>query len=573
MKKLLLILGIALMSFGLLACETEKTYTLDEVIEAIELGFTGNDEIESVTTHISLPQQSALMKNAAISWSSNNASVLDEFGTVNRQLDDVEVVLTLTVVLSGLSDTKTFTVIVKGTNVYYDVTVHVGDEISDYRILQGQPITNLPNPSQPGFKFVGWFKDQALTIPFVVSSLITENIHLYAKFDVLTLANVTINYYYEKLTTDDYQLVDTVVVEAEVGTLYDATITPVGFIVNTEQGNLTGLVSSVTPLVLNVYLDREVYEIKYYSDGIQVDFDLYKYGQTINAVPGLTMSGFDFGGWSTTPDGQNPYTFGNIALQNVTLYAIWTAQSLYTGYYSSINNVTDANLRTALRILISTMKTLTYTSTSNMLNVSDRNPNNHNQVILVYNRAIVSGTWDGGSTWNKEHVWPQSKLGTASVSDIHNLKPCNPSVNSTRGNLPFAQGSGTNKTVTGGYYPGDADKGDIARILLYMNVRWNLIINTSSVGDLNMLLRWHMEDPVDDFERNRNNILYGYQENRNPFIDHPELVERIWGTIPTSSQSEQQPLWTPSFDPTFEVIEIIAYEIDLAFFKRENHQF
>jgi hypothetical protein len=146
-------------------------------------------------------------------------------------------------------------------------------------------------------------------------------------------------------------------------------------------------------------------------------------------------------------------------------------------------------------------------------------------------------------------------------------------VNSTRGNLPFAQGSGTNKTVTGGYYPGDADKGDIARILLYMNVRWNLIINTSSVGDLNMLLRWHMEDPVDDFERNRNNILYGYQENRNPFIDHPELVERIWGTIPTSSQSEQQPLWTPSFDPTFEVIEIIAYEIDLAFFKRENHHF
>lgn len=572
MKKLLLFLGLVLMSFGLLACETEKTYTLDEVIEAFELGFSGDDEIESVTTHINLPLQSTLMKNAAISWSSSNASVLDEFGTVNRQLDDVEVVLTLTVVLNGLSDTKTFTVTVKGTNVYVDVIVHVDDEMSDYRILQGQTI-NLDQPTKPGYKFMGWFKDQALTVPFVASSAITENTHLYAKFDILTLANVTINYYYEKVDTEDYQLVDTVVVEAEVGTTYDATITAMGFIVNTEQGNLTGLVSSVTPLVLNVYLDREVYEIKYYSDGVQIDFDLYKYGQTITAVPGLSMSGFDFGGWSTTPDGQNPYTFGSIATQNVTLFAIWTAEAQYTGYYSSINNVTDANLKTALRILISSMKTLTYTSTSNMLNVSDRNPNNPSQIILVYTRTIVSGTWDGGSTWNKEHVWPQSKLGVASDSDIHNLKPCNPSVNSTRGNLPFANGSGTNKTVSGGYYPGDADKGDIARIVLYMHVRWNLIINTSSVGDLNMILRWHMEDPVDDFERNRNNILYGYQENRNPFIDHPELVERIWGTIPTSNQSEQQPLWTPSFDPTFEVIEIIAYEIDLSFFKRENQQF
>jgi uncharacterized repeat protein (TIGR02543 family) len=572
MKKLLLLIGLAILSLGLIACE-EQTYTLDEVMEAIELGFSGNDEIESVTTHITIPMHSQLMKNAAISWASNNAQVLDEFGTVNRQLDDVEVVLTLTVVLNGISDTKTFSVIVKGTNVYVDVAVHVDDEMTSYRILQGQTINNLTDPSKSGFKFVGWFKDQSFVVPFDVSSAITENTHLYAKFDILTLANVTIHYYYEKLATDDYELTETIVVEAEVGTTFNATTSVTGFIVNTEQGSVSGVVSAGTPLVLNVYFDREVYEIKYYSDGIQVDFDLYKFGQTIIAIPGLSMSGFEFGGWSTTPDGQNPYTFGATATSNVTLFAIWTAEAQYTGYYNSINNVTDANLKTALRILISSMITLTYTSTSNMLNVSDRNPNNHSQVILVYNRQIVSGTWDGGSTWNKEHVWPQSKLGTASVSDIHNLKPCNPSVNSTRGNLPFANGSGSNKTVTGGYYPGDADKGDIARILLYMNVRWNLIINTSSVGDLNMLLRWHMEDPVDDFERNRNDVLYGYQNNRNPFIDHPEFVERIWGTIPTSATTEQQPLWTPSFDPTFVVIEIIAYEVDITSMKRNYDQF
>ena len=572
MKKLLLLIGLAILSLGLFACE-EKTYTLDEVIEAMDLVYAGDDQSDHITTHVWLPLQSPLMKNAAISWSSSNPLVLDEYGTVNRSLDDVQVVLTLTVVLNGVSDTKTFTVTVKGTNVYHDVSVHVGDDMSDFRILSGQTITGLEDPEKSGYKFMGWFKDQAMTMPFVLTEAVTEDLHLYAKFDVLVVADVTVNYYYESVSTEDYVLTETLTIEAEVGTLYDGTKEVTGFVLNTEQGPVTGTVSAITPLVLNIYFDREVYEIKYYSDGVQVDFDLYKFGQTVSAIADLSMSGFTFDGWSTTPDGKNPYTFGNPATSDVTLFAVWIADAQYTGYYSSINNVTDANLKTALRILISQMTTLTYTSTSNMLNVSDRNPNNSSQIILVYTRTIVSGTWDGGSTWNKEHVWPQSKLGTASESDIHNLKPCNPSVNSTRGNLPYASGSGTNKVVSGGYYPGDADKGDIARIVLYMHVRWNLIINTSSVGDLNMLLRWHMEDPVDDFERNRNDVLYGYQNNRNPFIDHPEFAERIWGTIPTSSTSNDQALFTPVFEPTFEVIEIITYEVDITSLKRDYIQF
>ncbi len=572
MKKLVLILSLAIFSLGLIACE-EKTYTLEEVIESMDVVYAGDDQSDHITTHVWLPLQSPLMKNAALSWSSSNPAVLDEYGTVNRPLEDVEVILTLTVVLNGLSDTKTFTVTVKGTNVYYDVVVHVDEATSDFRVLSGQTITGLETPEKEGYKFVGWFKDQAMTLPFVITEAITEDLHVYAKFDVLVVADVTVNYYYESISTEEYVLTETLEIEAEVGTLFDGSKEVTGFVLNTEQGTLSGTVSAITPLVLNIYFDREVYEIKYYSDGVQVDFDLYKYGQTISAIADLSMSGFTFDGWSTTPDGKNPYTFGSAATSDVTLFAIWIANAQYTGYYSSINNVTDANLKTALRILISQMTTLTYTSTSNMLNVSDRNPSNSSQIILVYTRTIVSGTWDGGSTWNKEHVWPQSKLGTASESDIHNLKPCNPSVNSTRGNLPYANGSGTNKVVSGGYYPGDADKGDIARIVLYMHVRWNLIINTSSVGDLNMLLRWHMEDPVDDFERNRNNVLYGYQNNRNPFIDHPEFAERIWGVIPTSETSNEQALFTPVFEPTFEVIEIITYEVDITSLKRDYIQF
>ncbi|PKK86896.1 MAG: hypothetical protein CVV63_03100, partial [Tenericutes bacterium HGW-Tenericutes-8] len=81
-------------------------------------------------------------------------------------------------------------------------------------------------------------------------------------------------------------------------------------------------------------------------------------------------------------------------------------------------------------------------------------------------------------------------------------------------------------------------RGDIARILFYMDIRYDnlkLVYLSGSqtpakyqMGDLATLLAWHVMDPVDDFEMNRNNVIYGYQNNRNPFIDHPELVSYIY---------------------------------------------
>ncbi|MCK7485054.1 MAG: endonuclease [Bacillus subtilis] len=156
-------------------------------------------------------------------------------------------------------------------------------------------------------------------------------------------------------------------------------------------------------------------------------------------------------------------------------------------------------------------------------------------ILLVYNRASVSGVWDGATTWNKEHVWPQSKLGTASDSDLHNLRPSNPSINSNRGNLAFAAGSGTYGPRGSGWFPGEADKGDIARIVFYMNTRWGLAID-ANIGNLAMFIEWHTTDPVDAFEINRNNQIYLNQYNRNPYIDHPELVGLVYGVYqPTSS--------------------------------------
>jgi len=203
-------------------------------------------------------------------------------------------------------------------------------------------------------------------------------------------------------------------------------------------------------------------------------------------------------------------------------------KAVYTDYYSSINGLTGNELKNALHQIISNMTSKSYDDARDILQDSDEDPLNPDNIILVYNRASIKSTWDGGNSWNREHVWPQSKLGTASMSDLHNLKPSNSSINSSRGNDAYADGSGKYGSVGSGWFPGEDDKGDIARIVFYMNTCWGLDIN-SNIGVLRVFLEWHIEDPVDDFERNRNEVIYSYQKNRNPYIDHPELVEAVYG--------------------------------------------
>lgn len=214
------------------------------------------------------------------------------------------------------------------------------------------------------------------------------------------------------------------------------------------------------------------------------------------------------------------------------------ARSSYSGYYASLSGLTGTALKAELtRIITAGMKTIGYSSTSYVLDETDADPSRPGNILLIYNRASVSGVWDGANTWNKEHVWPQSKLGTASVSDINNLRPSNPSINSNRGNLPFVQGTGTYGARTGGWFPGEADKGDVARIIFYMNTRWGLAISTSVIGSLEMFKQWHEQDPVDAFEMNRNQQIYINQNNRNPYIDHPELVEEVYGPVVLSYEN------------------------------------
>jgi endonuclease I len=223
-------------------------------------------------------------------------------------------------------------------------------------------------------------------------------------------------------------------------------------------------------------------------------------------------------------------------------------------YYFTANDFIGNQLFSVLNtILNNTIDAKSYGLAKIVLADSDLSRDQLNLVRNIYDGKLVSATWDAYS-WNREHVWPNSRLGIPRVSDssvnqgsdLHNLRAITPSVNSSRGDRYFKAGDGDAKTVTGGgYYPGDDDKGDVARILFYMATMYDFLILTDDdellsdtsnhyqlegarMGKLSLLLLWHKEDPVDEFERRRNQVIYETQGNRNPFIDKPEYVHLIW---------------------------------------------
>lgn len=244
-----------------------------------------------------------------------------------------------------------------------------------------------------------------------------------------------------------------------------------------------------------------------------------------------------FDGWYI---GETKYDFDTPITGNTVIYARWT-EVQYTGYYLGMDGLTGPNLIIFLNNLLEQMTGRQYSFGNTALQVTDRDPNNSSRLIEFYTGQSYVASWDGGSTWNKEHVWPQSLLGEAAsntvvniASDLHNLKPSNPTINSERSNKWY--GPVTNAES---YLPARAEiRGDIARMLFYMDIRWDqlVLVNLTGLqkpsiyqmGDLQTLLLWHIQDPVDDFERNRNDVIYGYQGNRNPFIDYPELVSKIY---------------------------------------------
>lgn len=238
----------------------------------------------------------------------------------------------------------------------------------------------------------------------------------------------------------------------------------------------------------------------------------------------------------------------------------------YEGYYEGVEGLSGDTLKAFLHNLIDDHTVISYGGLRDALQESDEDPSNTDNIILLYSGDSIDSTWDSGATWNREHVWPKSLGGFAddiAGSDMHHIRPTYTTVNSARGNKLFDDG-GTlvSKTTdcytdSNSFEPRDEVKGDVARMMFYMVVRYEgndgaagsdlelaigEIANSSGLlGDLETLMEWNLEDPVDDYERNRNDVIFSYQDNRNPFIDHPELVQYIWGdSVPTTDPDDNQ---------------------------------
>lgn len=232
-------------------------------------------------------------------------------------------------------------------------------------------------------------------------------------------------------------------------------------------------------------------------------------------------------------------------------------------YYRPAEGKNGEELKTALNGIIKGHIRYGYRCVWNILGEADEDPNNKDNIITFYKRSSVPKSFRTGApgvgnhpdSWNREHIWAKShgfqQKNQHAFTDAHHLRASDMTCNSKRGNRDFVNGGrlddecGFFKFGDGTVEAPDIVKGDTARMMFYMAVRYDgdnesntpdleLIDRTTETrtplfGKLCTLLEWHKKDPVSDEERKRNDVIYSWQGNRNPFIDHPEWAESIWG--------------------------------------------
>lgn len=247
----------------------------------------------------------------------------------------------------------------------------------------------------------------------------------------------------------------------------------------------------------------------------------------------------------------NP-TFGNVS------------STAPVGYYSSLEGLSGVALKQAIQDIIanpSIVHAHNYGDIETILKVADQNPANSNQVWLMYveqprSKIDFQDSNSNIGKWNREHIFPQSRGGfqdgtlsfadginvwlptnaddiLAGHADAHHIRAEDGPENSLRSNRDYGSDYNGPTGNLGSW------KGDVARSLFYMAVRYNALslvngnpadTTVGQIGDLASLLSWNHLDPRDDFEMNRNNYIYTWQVNRNPFIDYPNLADYIWGS-------------------------------------------
>jgi len=230
------------------------------------------------------------------------------------------------------------------------------------------------------------------------------------------------------------------------------------------------------------------------------------------------------------------------------------ALGAFDGYYDGLEGLSGALFEAELTRVISDADALSYDDVWDALRETDEDPSAPGNVVELYTGRSIPAFDNGGDPgeWNREHVWAKSKgdFGTSRGpgTDLHHLRPTDVEVNARRGSLDFDEGgapvAGCDGCFADGdsFEPPDRVKGDVARMIFYMAVRWeggdgwpDLEVDDETGGfepfhgRLSALLAWHEQDPVDAREELRNDRIQQIQGNRNPFIDHPEWVADIWG--------------------------------------------
>ena len=285
------------------------------------------------------------------------------------------------------------------------------------------------------------------------------------------------------------------------------------------------------------------------------------------------------------------------------LLSVHVTAAPVSGYYVSVNLSSTEALRATLHDIIDDHRRLPYTSTSldiwDVINSADEDPLNAANVLTLYKNASFHKIEGGAGTYNREHSWPKSygfprdELTNYPYTDGHHLFAADFSYNSSRNNLPFGTCSAACvEKVTDGYngqggtegvYPGESNwrkgagvtgiwevwggrRGDVARAMFYMAIRYEggthsvtgvaepdleltddlaLIASSNTgrnelfgyMGLLSVLVEWHKSDPVDALEQARNDAVEAAQGNRNPFIDRPEYADYLFidGVIPNQN--------------------------------------
>lgn len=303
-----------------------------------------------------------------------------------------------------------------------------------------------------------------------------------------------------------------------------------------------------------------------------------------------------------------------IALSFVAVLAVFSASAeIPTGYYSSLNGKKEAELKTAIYNLIRNFTQVSsYSALPSYFQRTDVYPDSKRWWDMYSNIPLYAPSFSG---LNREHSFPKSWWGgltdIPAYVDLNHLYPSEAAANMAKSNYPLGEVNrnqnikfqngvttvGRPMSGQGGgaefvFEPADEYKGDFARTYFYMvtcyqNLTWKYfyMVNqntypTLNTYSINLLMKWHRQDPVSDKEIMRNDEVYKIQNNRNPFIDYPELAELLWGNkvgetfnSSTSSTPVGDPnLITPVQDMTLDFGQVAIGQTVTAklWFKGEN---